>query len=206
MARVYLFIDYWNFNLDWEAMVGRTKDGDWIRLDWKALPKIVLGEIAKRHGSAVDYSGTNVYTSVSPDNSDPGLRKFFNSMQSFEGYTVTVIERKSRKRPIRCNQCKTEIADCPNCKAPFRVSVEKGVDTALITEMIEMASDDVYDIAVLGSTDADLCQAVKLIQRRFGKKVYHLSFPDLGVSVKNACWSFLEMRTLSDQLKRPQRH
>ena len=59
-----------------------------------------------------------------------------------------------------------------------------------------MAHDDTYDLAVLGSSDADLSQAAKFIQERLGKQIYNLWFPGLGVELRNACWSHLSVEGL----------
>jgi len=85
------------------------------------------------------------------------------------------------------------------CKKRLRRTVEKGIDAAIITEMVEMGFDGVYDIAVLASNDADLAQATTFIQNRIGKHIYNLWFPGKGDTLRNACWYYLPMpRLLSD--------
>ena len=69
--------------------------------------------------------------------------------------------------------------------------------------MVQMAFDKIYDVAVLASNDADFCQAVKFIQERIGKRVYHLWFPGVGVSVRNVCWDHIRMEELISALGVP---
>ena len=57
----------------------------------------------------------------------------------------------------------------------LHVFSEKGVDVALVTEMLVGAWDDVYDTAVLVSGDSDYVAAVRELIRH-GKKVDVVSF------------------------------
>jgi len=43
---------------------------------------------------------------------------------------------------------------------------EKGVDTAIVTDLLSLASEDAYDVAVLLSSDADHIPAVEWVQNR----------------------------------------
>jgi uncharacterized LabA/DUF88 family protein len=89
---------------------------------------------------------------------------------------------------------------CPKCNQTLRRTVEKGIDVAIVTDMIQMAYDNVYDIGVIGSSDADLCQAVKFINERIGKPIYHLWWKGRGVDLRNACWDHIEMGGLLGDL------
>ena len=44
--------------------------------------------------------------------------------------------------------------------------IEKGVDVALVTDMLKFAFMNVYDIAILVSGDTDFCEAVKVVKDR----------------------------------------
>ncbi len=194
--RARLFIDFWNFQLDWNRATGKGANGQPIRIPWEdALPRIILAHLSQKHGAQLQYDGTHVYASVDP-RGDEGLRRFLHAMQAFPGYTTNVRERKANWRPIRCSNCCNEIHSCPNCRKKLRRTVEKGVDVAIVTEMIQMAHDDVYDVAVLGSSDADLCHAVTFIQERIGKRVYNLWFEDVGVDLRNTCWDHIRVQNL----------
>ena len=200
MAKLKLFIDFWNFQLDWNGLVGKTAQGEPISIPWKnQLSRVLCEAVAKKGGESVTYAGTHVYASVDPAG-DSGLGKFLHAMDSFPGYCVTVKKRKPRPGGIRCTNCQTEIIQCPSCQHRLRRTVEKGIDSAIITEMIQMGFDNVYDIAVLGSNDADLCQAVTFLQNRLGKHVYHLWFPGVGVDLRNASWDHFSIPDLLDEL------
>lgn len=200
MARTKIFIDFWNFQLDWNRVVGKGPDDKPIKIPWAdTLPRVLVAAVARKSGEEARYSGTHVYASVDPDG-DAGLRRFLHAMKSFPGYTTSVKERKASQRGIRCTSCKHEISRCPECKAQLRRTTEKGVDTSLAIDMIQAAFDDVYDIAVLGTTDADLCPAVQFIYERTGKPVYNLWFPKSGHDLRNACYDHFPMINLIREL------
>ena len=47
---------------------------------------------------------------------------------------------------------------------------EKGVDTAIVTDLLSLAGEDAYGVAILLSSDADHIPAAEWIQAR-GRKV-----------------------------------
>jgi uncharacterized LabA/DUF88 family protein len=111
-----------------------------------------------------------------------------------------IKERKARPGGIRCKDCDTEIERCPKCSQVLKRTVEKGIDAAIITEMIQMAYDGVYDSAVICSADADLGQAIEFIQNRIGKQVFNLWFPGVGMTLRNSCWSHISADDLITKL------
>ncbi len=70
----------------------------------------------------------------------------------------------------------------------LRIFSEKGVDAALVTELLARAWDDAYDVAVLVSGDGDYVGAVREL-RQHGKEVEVVFFP-------NASWELRESATL----------
>ncbi len=200
MARTKIFFDFWNFQLDWNRMVGKDREGNAIPIPWAdTLYRVLVAAVARKSGEEARYAGTHVYASVDPDG-DAGLRRFLHAMNGFPGYTALVKERKASRRGYRCASCKHEINQCPECKHQLRRTTEKGVDTSLAIDMIQAAFDDVYDIAVLGTTDADLCPAVRFIYERTGKPVYNLWFPKRGHDLRNACYDHFPMTSLIPEL------
>jgi len=172
--RTKLFIDFWNFQLAWNELVGKSDDGKPISVPWEnQLPKVLCEAVSRKHGEKVTYVGTHVFASIDPTKeSDKKLRGFLvNGMRSFPGYDVLVKERRARKRKFNCNVCKMAIEKCPHCDSAMHRSVEKGVDSAILTAMIQMAHDEVYDLGILLSADSDLCNGVEFIQQRLGRAI-----------------------------------
>jgi uncharacterized LabA/DUF88 family protein len=112
-----------------------------------------------------------------------------HSMAGLTGYIVDVRERKPRKT-VKCQEenCRTPITSCPVCKKPLKGTVEKGIDAAVITDLITLAFDDNYDLAVLICGDADYAPAVRYIQRKTDKQVVQAFFKAHGDELRNACW------------------
>ena len=141
-ARVRLFIDFWNFQLNWNSYHAKVGSG-MIPIPWKELPHILTAEVSG--GQPARFTGAHVYASVDQSNpKDSKLSSWFShGLKSYTGYIVDVKPRKPRKR-IRCQEeaCKKELTHCPHCNAPLKGTVEKGVDAAIITDLLTFAFDD----------------------------------------------------------------
>lgn len=58
----------------------------------------------------------------------------------------------------------------------YRRCREKGVDVKLTVDLITGAIDNLFDIAILVSSDLDLAPAVNLVRKRFKKKIEYVGF------------------------------
>ena len=196
--RVRILVDFWNLQLSWNRFHERQGKGR-PRIPWEArLPDV----LTRQAGAEAVYAGCHVYASIDPRNqADAGLRRFLHVMNGFPGYSVTVKERKPRG-PYTCQHtgCRQPLLECPHCERPLRGTVEKGVDTALATDLIQAALDDLFDDAILISADADFVPAVELVQNRTRKRVIHAYFRPLGQELRNACWSHMFVDDLMAEL------
>lgn len=193
MSRVRLFIDFWNFTLgirDYEST---------YRVDWEKLPGVLVAEAAKPEKGF--YEGACVYASINPKSAkDLGLKDFLsNTINRMPGYEIKIFERKPAKKPV-CNTCQVEIINCPTCKSLLERTVEKGVDTAIVTDMLQHAWDNTYDIGVLLSGDADFIPSVKFLNIK-GKKIVQASFTNLGRELSNQCWKQINLQNFASQLE-----
>lgn len=200
-ARVRLFIDFWNFQLNWNDYHYHAGASGVIPIPWKELPAILTAAVSK--GQPVRFTGAHVYASIDPSNPKDGkLNKFFHhSLASYTGYIVDVRPRKPRKG-IKCQEetCKTPITTCPTCKSPLKGTVEKGVDAAIITDLLTFAFDDNYDVAILISGDADHAPAVQYIQRKTDKQVVQAFFKSHGDELRTACWDHIFLDDVMSKL------
>ena len=200
-ARVRLFIDFWNLQLNWNEFHSKSGAQGIIAIPWKELPGILTAEVSK--GQPVRFTGAHVYASVDQSNPrDAKLNNWFHHvLASYTGYIVEVRGRKPR-RAIRCQEenCKTQITTCPACKSPLKGTIEKGVDAAIITDLLTLAFDDNYDIAVLISGDADHAPAVRYIQKKTDKQVVQAFFKAHGDELRNACWDHVFLDDLMKDL------
>jgi uncharacterized LabA/DUF88 family protein len=187
-----LFVDFWNLTLQWRDRAGEA------RLDWVALPRVLQAE-AERVGAleAQAFTGIRVYAST--DKADPrsgNLRGWLDRFLDRQpGFKVSVRERRSHRRPIHCRECNAFTEDCPACGKPFCVSVEKGVDSAIVTDMISLAWEEAYDVAVLVSSDGDFVPAVERLQEK-GIKVINATWSGHGHQLAKTCWASFEIDAL----------
>ena len=195
---VRLFIDFWNFQIQWRD---RTNDA---HVDWAKLPTVLAGaaQTTATQLGALRIDDTRIYASVNPIK-DAKFRGWLDSFLDRQpGFRVFTRERKPRKKPVYCGACNTETADCPNCGTPFERAIEKGVDSAILTDMFSLAWEEAYDVAILVSGDADLVPAVEKIQDR-GLKVVNATWLGYGNNLAKACWASFAIDPLVPQLTRP---
>ena len=69
---------------------------------------------------------------------------------------------------------------------------EKGVDTAIATDMISLAWEDAYDVGVLVTSDQDLVPAVEFLDKK-GKVIIQAGFPPHGRRLANASWASFDI-------------
>ena len=170
------------------------KAGYGFRFDWEVLPEWLVRE-AVRVGrlSDVAYAGMHVYASYDPASAGSGRFRSWltNWLDRLPGVQVVAKERRPRRAP-RCPRCRGDIDACPSCGQHLRGSQEKGVDTAIVTDMIRLAWEDTYDVAVLVSSDSDLVPAVEFLELR-GRKVIQAGFPPSGGSLAGPCWASFDL-------------
>lgn len=201
-VRVRVFVDYWNFQLRLNEL---EPDGR-FQLDWKKLGPWLSKkacETASIEASRAAYEGMAVYSSFDP-NTEAGrkLRGWLTMwMDRQPGIDVSARERKA-KMPPNCPSCHKPITHCPHegCGKKMAGTVEKGVDTLLVTDMIRLAWEEAYDIAVLASLDADLVPAVEFLNLK-GRKVIHAGFPPRGVHLASAYWGSFDVAKQRDEIR-----
>lgn len=195
--RVCVFVDYWNFSLSL-----RNKDRE-FRADWYKLGRLLASEAGKviDPDVPVSYQGMHVYGSYGPDSDkDRRFRNWSASvLDRIPGVHVTLKSRKTKSAP-RCPACRETISHCPKCNADMRGTQEKGIDTAIVTDMIKLAWVDAYDVAVLVSSDRDFIPVAEFLQTR-GIKVIHGAFPPMGFELSQQCWGNFEIPKLMPMFK-----
>ena len=198
-TRVLVFVDCRNLVLS----LRRANGGENVLLDWTKLPGFLVqaaGEVAGV--TETSFRGMRVYTSYDP--AKPANKKFKNWLTNWldkqPGVHVNVKARK-RKRPPKCPECHEEVKVCPHCNKAFVGTEEKGVDTAIATDMIKLAWADAYDIAVLVTSDADFIPAVEFLDQK-GKRVIQAGFPPRGAELAMKCWGSFSVAAGLDGLKR----
>ncbi len=195
--RIRIFVDFWNFQLsvrEWRSD---------FQFDWKYLGPTLAQEAAKEASipNAL-YENLHVYLSYDPNK--PGDRKLkswaTNTLDRFPGVEVVIKERKA-KGPPTCPNCHKAIEDCPLCDLKMRRTVEKGIDTAIVTDMIRLAWEDAFDLAVLVSSDRDFIPAVEFLNSK-GYKIINACLPPRGRDLARKCWASINLKSVLPSVER----
>ncbi|MFH1177545.1 MAG: NYN domain-containing protein, partial [Acidobacteriota bacterium] len=195
MRKVQMFVDYWNFQLRWNERAGEG------RCNWAQLPAVLLDRLKLlRLSGELDYQGMRVYASCDPD--DENLRRWLeNFLERQPGTSVVLLERRRRFDHIRCRACGYETNTCPSCGQALVWSAEKGVESALITDLFELSWADAMDIAVVVSSDSDFVFPVVALQGR-GVKVINAAWRGAGQELARAYWATIDLDELIPSLVR----
>lgn len=204
--RLRIFIDFWNFQLNWKRNAQAGQD-----CDWRALPSVLVHESrALLEGAglegALQLEETRVYASIDPAfETTSKLRGWLDSFLARQpSYRVFVSERRPVSTIIRCKKCEHELSACPSCEEPYRQTVEKGVDTGIVTDLLSLAWEGAYDVALLVSSDSDFVPAVTRLQEK-GMKVINATWRGNGFHLSKTCWASLELNNLIGGLNRNRR-
>ena len=195
--KTHIFIDFWNLQLSINSVATSS-----YRLDWQKISPWLIAQSSKAVGQPLSYEGTHVYMSYSPNSKkDAGLRDFAtNVLSRFPGIQVSMLERKSQNAPV-CSTCHQSIVACPHCGSALVRTVEKGVDSAIVTDMVKFAWEGALDIAILVSSDRDFIPAVHLLLAK-GFKVINAHFPPMGMNLASECWASIDIKKGLPKLSR----
>lgn len=197
-----IFVDFWNFQLTWNDHSGGQK------CDWTALPRTVI-EAGRDCLASVGQTGaleleeTLLYASVDPANhNDVRLKGWLtNFLDRRPSWRVNIRERRAQPRSLYCRHCQTTTERCPSCRERYIGKPEKGVDSAIVTDLLSLAWQNAFDVAILVTSDADFVPAVERVQER-GLKVINGSWAGVGHQLKAACWANFELDSLISRLCR----
>jgi NYN domain len=198
--RTRVFIDFWNFQLNWNERSGGAQ------LDWTAVPRVLLDEAKKKLEAASIIEGlqleeTLVYASYLPSR-DAKLKAWLDSFLDRQpSFRVNARQRRAKRRKIHCVTCGHLNEKCEKCGTEFSWAPEKGVDTAIVTDLLSLASESAFDVAVLLSSDADHIPAVEWVQAH-GLKVINATWARYGYDLARTCWANIELDMVIPLLRR----
>lgn len=135
-----------------------------------------------------------------------GQQKFFYKLKTtplLDLFLGKLVSRRLNNININCPTCALQRAEelqCPKCENKVLLSdtfktYEKGVDVTLAINLLLDAMEDRYDVALLFSSDADFCPAIRYIIKELGKKVMYCRFPSLETGELIQCCSEVRMVT-----------
>ena len=196
--RVRLFIDFWNFSLAWSRRAGGAN------CDWKKVPLTLLnaasGSLAQAGLGQLDLLETRVYASYEPGRENKLRDWLHNFLDRQPGVRVFAAERHWRERPIHCRTCDTETSHC-KCGASFGRAAEKTVDARIVTDLMSLAWEQSFDVALLVTSDADFIPAVENLQAK-NFRVVNATWRGHGHELAAKAWASFEIDPLMPSLRR----
>ena len=195
--KTHIFIDFWNFQLGINSVATPT-----YRADWQKISPWLIAQTSAALGRTLSFEGTHVYISYSPNSKkDAPLKDFANNVLSrFPGMQVSLVERKAQSAPT-CPSCHKSIDTCPHCNSQITRMVEKGVDTAIVTDMVKFAWEGALEAVILVSSDRDFIPVVQMLATK-GYKVINAHFPPTGMNLAGECWASIDIRKGLTELAR----
>lgn len=113
---------------------------------------------------------------------------FFDKLRSLE---ITVVTKPLKYKDEQCKHCN---------KMDVHIPYQKGVDVALVTDVMGLAFEKAYDIAIIVSGDNDFVDAIEFIKSK-GLKVWVVSFLNcLGEDTMRAGDKTIQLDKLFDKL------
>ena len=207
--RVRVFVDYWNFQLTMNEKEAADRGlADYrFKIGWRGLGPWLARKACETIGVETGnhvFDGVIIYASYNPSTDEGrGFKKWATTwLDRQPGVSVQCLERKPKALP-RCPTCHRAIDTCPHadCGQKIVATVEKGVDTLIATDMIRLAWENAYDLAVLASLDSDLVPAVEFLNLK-GRKVVQAGFPPKGVDLATSCWASFDVYANRSEIQR----
>lgn len=204
--RVRLFVDFWNFQLQWNEYLHPASKCDWPRLPAEFVTEAQAAIARAGIDDRLHLEETRVYASYNPDRAEDAKLKGWlsNFVDRQASFRVLTAQRKDKPARFRCRECQTDFDLCPSCQAPLVRGREKGVDTAIVTDLLSLAWEGAFDVAVLVSSDADMIPCVERVQDK-GFKVINATWPIRGQDPSKACWASFDIMPVASRLIRPGR-
>lgn len=201
--RVRLFVDFWNYQLQWNYHQTPARQCDWPRLPARFVAEAQAALSKAGVEEKLQLEETRVYASYNPSRADDTKLKSWlsNFLDRQASFRVFVTERKDKPAKVHCRECNQDFDTCPKCNKPLVRSREKGVDTSIVTDLLSLAWEGAFDIAVLVSSDADMIPCVERLQEK-GLKVINAAWPVQGQALAKACWASFEIMLVAADLVR----
>ncbi len=198
--RTRIFLDFWNFTLNWR---NHTNSSD--KCDWTSVPSVLLKQADETLDSSklgsLELQETRIYASYEPSRDSRLKNWLHNFLDRQPGVRVFTFERRWRQRPTHCRFCGFEHTVCSECSKPLGRAIEKGVDSRIVSDMLSLAWDQSYDVALLVSSDKDFIPAVRKLQEK-NIRVVNATWRGYGNELAHECWCSFELDHLIIDLVR----
>lgn len=194
-----IFVDYWNFQLTWNERTGNA------RCDWLQVPTVFTAAADSLLASAglgsLTLQEIRVYAGYEAGREAPLKNWLHNFLDRQPGFRVFTSERHWRAHPVHCRACGKLTSQCPSCNGDFGRAAEKTIDARIVTDLIGLAWEGAYDVAVLVSSDKDFIPAVDYLQSK-NIHVINATWRGRGNELAKICWASFELDGYAAKLVR----
>lgn len=160
------------------------------------------GRIGRLRLGTLSLEETRVYASYEPGREDKLRRWLTTFLDKQPGVRVFQAERRWRRHAIHCRACGTDIVTCPRCSADLGRAAEKTIDALVVTDLMSLAWENAYDVALLLTSDRDFIPAVDRLQSK-NYKVINATWRGSGHELARVSWASFELDNLIPRLVRP---
>jgi len=172
--RVALFIDGKSFHAGWRSVTGAQK------IDFNLLSRWLVNE-----ANADILFGAFYYTSVDSsvdDDAARSLQGFLSMLDNVPGFFVKKVGTKYTRNT------------CLSCGIDNPHTSDKALDTTITADMVRLAANDSFDIAILSSGNGNLAPATKAL-REMGKIVHVAFWGNTGLSgdLRKHCHTVIDL-------------
>jgi uncharacterized LabA/DUF88 family protein len=141
------------------------------------------------------------YGSIPANSNDDALREQINKQMKYyyfleySGFKTTIIPLRKRNFTFKCESC--------GHTTTTEKSIEKGVDIALVSDMLSLAAVGAYDVAIIVSGDLDYQKAIEEVQRK-GLIVEVAYFRTQGISkdLIRLADRFIDLEMIIEKIRR----
>lgn len=211
-VRACVFVDFWNFQLNWNQRYLSSEaksNGSGVKCDWARIAPVIREEselllkLAGAPDAILRITEMRVYASVLRN--DPSERRLESWLRhrvaAIPNTVVKVRDRRIQEKTCRCRDCGHEVSVCPACLKRLRSAPEKGVDAAIVTDMMSLAWDDAFDVAILVTQDVDYAPAVRRLRGK-GFEVINAAWSEGGRELAAACSGHIALDISGNRLVR----
>jgi hypothetical protein len=189
VLRTRIFVDYWNLVL---AIRNRDRNRQVL---WRHRLLVALFNAARTainnvgFGTQCAFDEMRIYAGF-VEQKDDALRAELSQMRDeVTGVRIFTAPRTKTRLRTRCNTCGNAFDKCPDtaCGAKLWGTPEKGIDAWIATDMLSLAWEGAYDLAILVSTDPDYLPAIMQLQGK-GIRVMNATWRNQSEDMASQCW------------------
>lgn len=189
LKKSMIFIDASNILGGWwtyckeNDLVAVNPKNNKLELTKKINYKSLIEEVARD----TDFIRGYFYDSVN----EPIDRKKQGFFDMLRGLGVTIVPKKLRYKSVTCKHC--NVTD-------YKIPYQKGVDVALVTDVMGLGTEKAYEIAIIVSGDNDFVDAINYVKTK-GLKVWVVSFVNsLGEDTMRVADKTIQLDRVFDKL------